>query len=930
MIPENWATDGYGGYTFSPPEASQNNNLDWRPPSAEIIREEGGFKGPDGVWITAIEFFTGEATLPVSQKWIAPPDWTPPPDEVIKWDGGFRGPNGKWITANEFFGVDPTPDLGSQLNMPSGWTPPSPEKIRMQGGFTDPSGNWINDKDYFGDPASAGWSPPPVDVIKKDGGFRDPNGRWVTANEYLDNRESDLGVVPSDHEIRNKGGYFNSSGTWISAKQHFGESFSNDTEIFGWAPPTDEVILNEGGFWDPFGKWITSEEFKQNGWKPNQANNSIKENWERPDQAQIDREGGYWDANDIWVTEAKFFDDPSSNLINFNWTAPPDDVIKRDGGFLDPNGKWISSHIYFGGTLSIEAIAQSANERVEKATEGQIEEWNRTGNIPENWASDGNGGYIYSPPDNSNQPMPGYWVNDDSEQSANSLARGNSLIGWQPPSDEVIRRDGGFTDPRGVWISSAIHFGEIQPDPNWKMPSDEEIRANGGFHDALGLWINSEFHFQELSQAITQNIQATQGQIEDWNRTGQIPAGWLPDGNGGYIFNPSQITDNNPSDIDNISDPFSKDLYPWKLEEIYESPLTNAKILLDNPPSEFPKKGSIEYELLFLETGGASAIPGFNYQEHLANTRTANNMPEWLDASTINQAEGSKGLLSNLKTKDHWAAMIKSKNDSHDRLEGGESSDNIYGGLGSDFIDGGAGIDVAFYIGEFDKYTFDRGLDSLKVEDQRDGLNDGSDTLKNIEYIQFADKRVAIDKIDIVKTYNQDSDDYMFYRREDGQIEIKTEYGFDEITGIPKLKFKDKDVCAITDVEKTFDQVTGKEDPTGKMFRVYNAAFARFPDSDGLEYWIKQNSSGANSDRQVAESFLASEEFTRKYGENVSTAEYVNNLYKNILGRDADQEGLNYWIGQLDNGIESRSEALLGFAESAENKAIFSEVTGLI
>ena len=170
----------------------------------------------------------------------------------------------------------------------------------------------------------------------------------------------------------------------------------------------------------------------------------------------------------------------------------------------------------------------------------------------------------------------------------------------------------------------------------------------------------------------------------------------------------------------------------------------------------------------------------------------------------------------------------------------------------------------------------------------------------------------------------------MFYRREDGQIEIKTEYGFDEITGIPKLKFNDKDVCAITDVEKTFDQVTGKDNATGKMFRVYNAAFARFPDSDGLEYWIEQNSSGVNSDRQVAESFLASQEFKSKYGEKVSTEQYVNNLYKNILGRDADPEGLQYWVGQLENGIESRSEALLGFAESAENKAIFSEVTGLI
>ena len=112
------------------------------------------------------------------------------------------------------------------------------------------------------------------------------------------------------------------------------------------------------------------------------------------------------------------------------------------------------------------------------------------------------------------------------------------------------------------------------------------------------------------------------------------------------------------------------------------------------------------------------------------------------------------------------------------------------------------------------------------------------------------------------------------------------------------------------------------------MFRLYNAAFARFPDASGLEYWIEQFSSGKNTRRVVAQSFLASEEFTEKYGSNVSDETYVNNLYKNVLGRDADADGLNYWVGNLNNGIETRYEALLGFSESAENKLLFTEMTG--
>ena len=54
----------------------------------------------------------------------------------------------------------------------------------------------------------------------------------------------------------------------------------------------------------------------------------------------------------------------------------------------------------------------------------------------------------------------------------------------------------------------------------------------------------------------------------------------------------------------------------------------------------------------------------------------------------------------------------------------------------------------------------------------------------------------------------------------------------------------------------------------------------------------------------------------------------MNTLYKNILGRDADVGGLIYWLGQLDSGAETRYEVLLGFSESAENKALFTDMTG--
>ena len=150
----------------------------------------------------------------------------------------------------------------------------------------------------------------------------------------------------------------------------------------------------------------------------------------------------------------------------------------------------------------------------------------------------------------------------------------------------------------------------------------------------------------------------------------------------------------------------------------------------------------------------------------------------------------------------------------------------------------------------------------------------------------------------------------------------------DEITGLDTIQFNDKSLHVTDDIKATFDLVTGKDNVTGRMFRLYNAAFARFPDASGLEYWIGKNASGENSNRVVAQSFLGSTEFTQKYGSNVSDETYVNNLYKNVLGRAADTEGLNYWVGNLSSGLETRYEALLGFAESVENKSLFTDMTG--
>ncbi len=273
-----------------------------------------------------------------------------------------------------------------------------------------------------------------------------------------------------------------------------------------------------------------------------------------------------------------------------------------------------------------------------------------------------------------------------------------------------------------------------------------------------------------------------------------------------------------------------------------------------------------------------------------------------------------------------------------DTLKGGLGNDVFQGNGGNDTIDGGSDFDIATYSGNFSDYSFSVANKIVTVTDNRLSTNDGIDTLLNIEKLTFSDQNALVTSQEIkaiyslgfqsAKVYAGKSDTYKFYDLGSDKYGVETSSGIDELTGESILKFDDKDMNLINDIKATFDQVTGLNTDSGKMFRLYNASFKRLPDPDGLRYWIEKYTSGENDDRTVASSFLISDEFKERYGENVSNESYVETLYLNVLGRDYDQAGYNYWLTNLNNGVETRYELLLGFSESIENKTLFSEMTG--
>src|SRR5690606_34370187 len=113
--------------------------------------------------------------------------------------------------------------------------------------------------------------------------------------------------------------------------------------------------------------------------------------------------------------------------------------------------------------------------------------------------------------------------------------------------------------------------------------------------------------------------------------------------------------------------------------------------------------------------------------------------------------------------------------------------------------------------------------------------------------------------------------------------------GQDSLTGIERLGFADGTLA--------FD-IDGA---AGQAYRLYQAAFARQPDNDGLAYWIGEMDDGLSL-YAAGQGFVGSAEFAALYDGVADTAGLVARLYDNILGRAGEAAGIAYWTAELESG----------------------------
>ena len=77
-------------------------------------------------------------------------------------------------------------------------------------------------------------------------------------------------------------------------------------------------------------------------------------------------------------------------------------------------------------------------------------------------------------------------------------------------------------------------------------------------------------------------------------------------------------------------------------------------------------------------------------------------------------------------------------------INGGNGNDFLVGDAGNDTLDGGGGVDIAAYAGNRSAFTMIHNSDGSYALKDNTG-SEGTDTLTNIERLQFADKKIAID-----------------------------------------------------------------------------------------------------------------------------------------------------------------------------------------
>ena len=146
--------------------------------------------------------------------------------------------------------------------------------------------------------------------------------------------------------------------------------------------------------------------------------------------------------------------------------------------------------------------------------------------------------------------------------------------------------------------------------------------------------------------------------------------------------------------------------------------------------------------------------------------------------------------------------------------------------------------------------------------------------------------------------------------------EVTGTTGMEDVQDEPEESVLVEDALSEAVVQKTV--MAGETEIRAFVERLYQLCLGRGADSEGLNYWTSSLLNKTKSGAQVAADFIFSQEYIAK---KASDADYVEMLYRVMLGRNSDAAGKQEWVNRLYNG-QTRQGIFSGFVYSAEFASI--------
>jgi hypothetical protein len=232
----------------------------------------------------------------------------------------------------------------------------------------------------------------------------------------------------------------------------------------------------------------------------------------------------------------------------------------------------------------------------------------------------------------------------------------------------------------------------------------------------------------------------------------------------------------------------------------------------------------------------------------------------------------------------------------------GSGRDTIYTGTGNDTVDAGEGYDVAHVAGSRADFTASVSNGSLNLNG-----NDHTISTSSVEFISFDNNESIVaastdDEAAALRLYN-------------GLLGRDADAGGAEFWGNVASD------TSLTDIAQGFLGSSEFQNNLNSEFvqSVYTTLLGRDADAGGQEAWLNLLANGGSRADVIAA--VTNSDEGQAASASADNSDYVKALYTSVLGRDAEDAGLDYWVAALTNGADRASiaQVITGSDESNAN-----------